>query len=126
MMYGSKQYNSQSRFIGEIKDEDLDIVASTAPKSSTSFLDLDRLPFAKKSQAKAAQPAKIHRASKAAGAVGAEKKGWHPGDQVEHKSWGKGVVIKVTGSGEDMELDIAFASKGNKRLLAAFAPIKKI
>ena len=126
MMYGSKQYNSQSRFIGEIKDEDLDIVASTAPKSSTSFIDLDRLPFAKKSQAKAAQPAKIHRASKAAGAVGAEKKGWHPGDQVEHKSWGKGVVIKVTGSGEDMELDIAFASKGNKRLLAAFAPIKKI
>lgn len=126
MMYGSKQYNSQSRFIGEIKDEDLDIVASTAPKSSTSFLDLDRLPFAKKSQAEAAQPAKIHRASKAAGAVGAEKKGWHPGDQVEHKSWGKGVVIKVTGSGEDMELDIAFASKGNKRLLAAFAPIKKI
>lgn len=126
MMYGSKQYNAQSRFIGEIKDEDLDIVASNAPKSSTSFLDLDRLPFAKKSQAKAAQPAKIHRASKAAGAVGAEKKGWHPGDQVEHKSWGKGVVIKVTGSGEDMELDIAFASKGNKRLLAAFAPIKKI
>lgn len=126
MMYGSKQYNTQSRFIGEIKDEDLDIVASNAPKSSTSFLDLDRLPFAKKSQAKAAQPAKIHRASKAAGAVGAEKKGWHPGDQVEHKSWGKGVVIKVTGSGEDMELDIAFASKGNKRLLAAFAPIKKI
>lgn len=126
MMYGSKQYNAQSRFIGEIKDEDLDIVASNAPKSSTSFLDLDRLPFAKKSQAKAAQPVKIHRASKAAGAVGAEKKGWHPGDQVEHKSWGKGVVIKVTGSGEDMELDIAFASKGNKRLLAAFAPIKKI
>ncbi len=126
MMYGSKQYNAQSRFIGEIKDEDLDIVASNAPKSSTSFLDLDRLPFAKKSQAKAAQPDKIHRASKAAGAVGAEKKGWHPGDQVEHKSWGKGVVIKVTGSGEDMELDIAFASKGNKRLLAAFAPIKKI
>ena len=126
MMYGSKQYNAQSRFIGEIKDEDLDIVASNAPKSSTSFLDLDRLPFAKKSQAKAAQPVKIHRASKAAGAVGAEKKGWHPGDQVEHKSWGKGVVIKVTGSGEDMELDIAFASKGNTRLLAAFAPIKKI
>ena len=47
MMYGSKQYNSQSRFIGEIKDEDLDIVASTAPKSSTSFLDLDRLPLPK-------------------------------------------------------------------------------
>ncbi|GHV96893.1 DNA helicase [Lactobacillus nasalidis] len=125
MMYGSKQYNAQSRFIGEIKDEDLDIEASSAPKTSTSFLDLDRVPFAKKSPS--SRPAKpVHRASKAAGAVGAEKKGWHPGDQVEHKSWGKGVVIKVTGSGEDMELDIAFASKGTKRLLAAFAPIKKI
>lgn len=43
-----------------------------------------------------------------------------------HKAWGKGVVVKVNGSGEDMELDIAFASQGVKRLLAAFAPIKKI
>ena len=66
------------------------------------------------------------KAQKAKGAVGAEKEGWHPGDQVEHKAWGKGVVIKVNGSGDDVELDIAFASKGKKRLLAAFAPIKKI
>ena len=48
------------------------------------------------------------------------------GDQVEHKAWGKGVVTKVNGSGEDMELDIAFANLGVKRLLAAFAPIKKV
>ncbi|WP_369823828.1 hypothetical protein, partial [Lactobacillus sp. UMNPBX8] len=30
-----------------------------------------------------------------------------------------------TGSGEDMELDIAFKDQGIKRLLAAFAPITK-
>ncbi|WP_375713045.1 hypothetical protein, partial [Lactobacillus acidophilus] len=41
-------------------------------------------------------------------------------------AWGHGVVTKVSGSGEDMELDIAFNGKGIKRLLAAFAPIKKV
>ena len=69
---------------------------------------------------------KIEEAKKATGAVGAEKKSWNVGDQVSHKAWGKGVVVKVNGTGEDMELDIAFASQGVKRLLAAFAPIKKI
>jgi DNA helicase-2/ATP-dependent DNA helicase PcrA len=141
MMYGSKQYNPQSRFIGEINDEDLETEAGSAPSKSaaSSFLDLDiaaAAPFAKraqragyasyKSRPKGAGQAAKRTAQKAAGAVGAEKKGWHPGDQVEHKTWGRGVVIKVNGTGEDMELDIAFASKGKKRLLAAFAPIKKV
>lgn len=42
-----------------------------------------------------------------------------------HKAWGTGRVVKVSGSGEDQELDIAFEAKGVKRLLAAFAPITK-
>lgn len=36
------------------------------------------------------------------------------------------MVTKVNGTGDDMELDIAFPAKGIKRLLAAFAPIKKV
>ena len=36
------------------------------------------------------------------------------------------LVSKLHPVREDMELDIAFASQGVKRLLAAFAPIKKI
>lgn len=116
MMYGSFQHNQKSRFIDEIKDDDLDVIYS-GPKPSP--LDI-KLPFAK------SKPVSMSKAQKAKGAVGAEKEGWHPGDQVEHKAWGKGVVIKVNGSGDDVELDIAFASKGKKRLLAAFAPIKKI
>ena len=64
-------------------------------------------------------------AEKAAGAVGAEKESWQVGDKVQHKAWGLGIVTKVSGTGENMELDIAFKI-GVKRLLAAFAPIKKI
>lgn len=116
MMYGSFQHNQKSRFIDEIKDDDLDVIYSGQKPSP---LDI-KLPFAK------SKPVSMPKAQKAKGAVGAEKEGWHPGDQVEHKAWGKGVVIKVNGSGDDVELDIAFASKGKKRLLAAFAPIKKI
>lgn len=50
---------------------------------------------------------------------------WKIGDKALHKKWGAGTVVKVTGSGTDQELDIAFPSQGIKRLLAAFAPIEK-
>ena len=46
---------------------------------------------------------KIEEAKKATGAVGAEKKSWNVGDQVSHKAWGKGVVVKVNGTGEDTD-----------------------
>ena len=58
--------------------------------------------------------------------TGANKKNWTVGDKVTHKAWGIGTVVKVNGTGEDMELDIAFPEKGIKRLLAAFAPITKV
>ncbi|WP_190294722.1 hypothetical protein, partial [Paenibacillus darwinianus] len=48
------------------------------------------------------------------------------GDKVSHAKWGTGTVVSVRGTGNDMELQIAFpAPVGVKRLLAAFAPITK-
>ena len=51
---------------------------------------------------------------------------WKIGDKVEHKAFGLGTVVKVNGSGENAELDVAFSGNGIKRLLAAFAPIRKV
>lgn len=49
------------------------------------------------------------------------------GDKVAHGKWGEGTVIAVKGKDQDMELQIAFpAPIGIKRLLASFAPIKKV
>jgi DNA helicase II / ATP-dependent DNA helicase PcrA len=49
------------------------------------------------------------------------------GDKVQHAKWGVGTVVAVKGTGNDMELQIAFpAPVGVKRLLAAFAPVTKI
>lgn len=125
MMYGRMQNNPPSRFISEINDQDLKVESSGAATAFGARHYLAQAaPFAKPDERARAQV--YTSAKKAAGAVGAEKKGWHVGDQVQHKAWGRGVVTKVSGKGEDMELDIAFASKGIKRLLAAFAPIKKV
>ena len=50
-----------------------------------------------------------------------------PGDKATHKKWGVGMVVSVKGSGEEVELDIAFPNPvGVKRLLAKFAPIEKV
>ena len=127
MMYGHMQSNEKSRFLDEISSDDLEIEGSANTGSSFISIKKTSAPFASRSQRGKAQVyAKKAKAVKASGAIGAEKEGWHVGDQVQHKAWGKGVVTKVNGEGEDMELDIAFADKGMKRLLAAFAPIKKI
>lgn len=49
------------------------------------------------------------------------------GDKVEHAKWGIGTVVTIVGAGDDMEVHIAFpAPTGIKRLLARFAPIKKV
>ncbi|WP_294831547.1 DNA helicase PcrA [uncultured Lactobacillus sp.] len=124
MMYGRMQNNPPSRFLAEIDQDDLNIENSVPITLTSVNLQAETAPFANSDERARAQvyTPKV----KPAGAVGAEKKGWNVGDQVEHKSWGRGVVTKVNGKGEDMELDIAFSGKGIKRLLAAFAPIKKV
>lgn len=53
--------------------------------------------------------------------------GFKAGDKVAHGKWGTGTIVSVKGTGNDMELQIAFpAPVGVKRLLAGFAPITKV
>ncbi|MFJ5763209.1 DNA helicase PcrA [Neobacillus sp. NPDC093182] len=62
-----------------------------------------------------------------AASTGGDTVGWRVGDKAEHGKWGIGTVVSVKGEGEGTELDIAFPSPtGIKRLLAKFAPIKKV
>ena len=51
---------------------------------------------------------------------------WRVGSKVEHGKWGQGTVVSIKGQGDGLELDIAFSSQGIKKLLAKFAPIKKL
>jgi DNA helicase-2/ATP-dependent DNA helicase PcrA len=46
------------------------------------------------------------------------------GDTVIHDKWGEGVVLNVSGGGD--EATIVFADVGEKRVLLAYAPLTKV
>jgi DNA helicase-2/ATP-dependent DNA helicase PcrA len=48
------------------------------------------------------------------------------GDTVLHDKWGEGVVLSVSGGGSDAEATVIFEEAGQKRLLLAYAPLKKV
>ena len=56
---------------------------------------------------------------------GAERLGIGTGDDVVHAKWGEGVVLEIIGSGDKAEAVVRFPSCGEKRLLLAWAPLKK-
>ncbi|MGZ8641602.1 MAG: hypothetical protein ACXWYF_09160, partial [Actinomycetota bacterium] len=43
-----------------------------------------------------------------------------------HDRWGEGVVTTMSGMGEDAEATIMFSDVGEKRVLLAYAPLKKV
>lgn len=125
MLYGRRQTNPQSRFVTEIAPELLHLDYSETKSGLTpSRRDV---PFARRTASAVAKPyaGKTGRVSEQTG-TGAGKVSWTIGDKASHKKWGVGTVVKVNGTGEDAELDIAFPEQGIKRLLAAFAPIKRV
>ena len=48
------------------------------------------------------------------------------GDKARHGKWGIGTVVSVKGSGEEVELKIAFPGEGVKGLMQKYAPIEKV
>lgn len=117
-LFGRTNMNPESRFIKEIPAE---LVEDAAPKPKRAAPLSGGRP--------AARPAFPQRGAVArpvAATSGGEEIGWKVGDKAQHGKWGTGTVVSVKGSGEGMELDIAFPSPtGIKRLLAKFAPITK-
>lgn len=126
MLYGQRQNNPASRFIEEINPDLLEVIGTTQTKSDIPFINrTDRAfssPYSRHADQKTATPVTVQ----AAPTTGAGKTSWEAGDKVKHRKWGTGTVVKVTGTGDDQELDIAFKDNGIKRLLAAFAPIVKV
>ena len=48
------------------------------------------------------------------------------GDTVRHKKFGKGMVISLIGSGEDLKVTVSFPNHGKKQLLAKIANLEKV
>jgi DNA helicase-2/ATP-dependent DNA helicase PcrA len=96
-LFGATNYNSPSRFLGEIPDSlmteadkrvrrpDLE---ATAPRPTLGGADIDR------------------------------------GDRIRHRQWGLGTVVSVDGAGDRAEAIVRFDEAGEKRLLLAWAPLE--
>ena len=128
MLSGRVQRNQPSQFVEEIND---DLIKFENADSSSKAKSMNT-PFAKAAAQATTFTAQRrahglkHSAKQESTGTGADKKAWKVGDKVQHKKWGQGMVVSVNGSGNDMELDIAFPNEGVKRLLAQFAPITKV
>jgi DNA helicase-2/ATP-dependent DNA helicase PcrA len=149
-LFGRTNVNAPSRFLQEIPAELLDGSpvadrgygggggggfaqrdAARSPFGGTGFPSggAARAGMAQRTAATAGSPfarPAAQAGSKLPGHGAAAGLDWKVGDKVKHGKWGTGTVVKVKGTGDDMELDIAFPSPtGIKKLLAKFAPIER-
>lgn len=121
-LYGRTNLNPMSRFIEEIPQEVLDGMEEQKQSMFGNFYNQDIT--SSEPLTKQRKPAQKKRATKMQNTAGNEA--WQAGEKVAHQKWGTGTVVKVQGSGEETELDVAFpAPTGIKRLLARFAPLTK-
>jgi DNA helicase-2/ATP-dependent DNA helicase PcrA len=101
-LFGTSSYNPPSRFLGEI------------PGELVHAVEGDEIADAEPSPIRAAVQGRPEPPTVAAG------------DTVQHERWGEGVVLSVSGSGSDAEATIRFEEAGEKRLLLAYAPLRKV
>jgi DNA helicase II / ATP-dependent DNA helicase PcrA len=117
-LFGQTKMNPVSRFIQEIPAELLDDVMAEKKSAFTPFGKSAKAPTRPAPRKPVSRPVQM--------TTGGESVAWQVGDKAQHKKWGTGTVVSVKGSGDSVELDIAFPSPmGIKRLLAKFAPIEK-
>ncbi len=154
-LFGSTQYNPSSRFLGEIPDELQQHKGNVKGRSSygrQSYRERDGGSYTggrsygggnymrrghdrssdKTDEAKIAHRERVVEAALAAGKrlgpqpSNAQQIGLRVGDDVEHPSFGEGVIINIEGSGERAEATIRFRDIGTKHLALAWAPLKKL
>ena len=133
MLFGRTSYNQPSRFLREI-DDSLLTYTGQARKANTSFnatykSSVSQSQFGSGVSLSDAIKGRKSATSSVKRAIGQAPKAvadWGIGDIAQHKKWGNGTVLDVSGTGSNMELKIAFPEVGLKRLLAQMAPITKV
>ena len=117
-MYGGSTYSKASRFLDEIPTEYLNVIEKpkankVAHASTTSQSEMFDKIFERKKESSAV---------KISEPVSFEFKA---GDMVMHRKFGKGMILSVTPSGNDVKVEIMFDDVGTKALMGSFAKLKK-
>lgn len=123
LIYGSVQRNKVSRFENEIPDELVEHTAHRSWKAPEPGMKVPTSGYAMRETAiRSARnigtgtphPTQPHTTA------------FQVGDQVEHKTFGEGMVLSCTKMGKDTLLEIAFEKVGTKKIFANFANLKHI
>ena len=126
MLFGRTSSNRVSRFIEEIPEEDLD--RGYVPRGY-GFSDPPR--GFEQSIQRPARPGPVRppvRPVVTAATASAAPPDFKKGEMVEHKSFGRGMIVAMTPMGGDFLVEIAFDNVGTKRLMlkAAARLMKKV
>jgi DNA helicase-2/ATP-dependent DNA helicase PcrA len=109
MLFGTTSYNPPSRFLGEIPN---DLVRELEGESEDGGRVIG-----------GGGGSWIREAVTTGGRAPVDVSA---GDTVLHDKWGEGVVVAVSGTGTDAEATVIFEDAGQKRLLLAYAPLRKM
>lgn len=122
-IHGKTMPTTASRFFKEIPVEYLEDKTTLQPKVAKVMQDLGvRNAAAPKKEVYMTKG--FGSSVKSSGSTDYSK--FKVGDTVEHRTFGRGEILKATPCGNDCILEIQFESIGFKRLMAAFAKVKKI
>jgi DNA helicase II / ATP-dependent DNA helicase PcrA len=136
-LFGATQYNPPSRFLAEIPEELLRRAGQAGRSRSgnhrdrvvaAAFRDAGRWRSdagGGSGGASGGGGGAGNRPAGVVGARGAERIGLRVGDDVTHEKYGAGVIVDIVGEGDKAEASVNFPDHGQKRLLLAWAPLRK-
>ncbi len=132
LLYGSTSRNLPSRFLKEVPEELCNII-KPAVGFNDSFYGFSGGYGDKSASARVDISAGISGSKYAESVYGKPRpkvekdtNKYKIGDIVEHKTFGKGVLVSISPMGEDSLLEISFEKVGNKKLMANYAKLKII
>ena len=135
-LFGTTNYNPPSRFLDEIPAQLVEVVGGRkgSGPSRSSYRRDEPPPYRRRAAVSGFDPddddgPNAHRERVVNAAMRArpnsQELGLKVGDDVEHPSFGEGVIIELRGEGEKAEAIVRFANTGTKHLALAWAPLTR-
>ncbi len=123
-LFGSVAFNPPSRFLREIPSE-LYLGGGKSSSRTVSGFDPDNNGLRPRGRVPAGM--KLWDSGPAPESARAmEAAGFRVGQKVRHEKFGVGVVLNVSGEGDNTSLEVVFPNVGPKRLLLAYAKLARV
>ena len=124
LLYGSTSCNPASRFLAEIPESLLE--HERAPASSYTGFAGTRGEYAARPATRQYAATERITVGRPASRPAVKRQTFRAGDRVKHQTFGEGTLLSVQRMGADDLYEIAFDTRGTKKLMATYAKLQKI